>query len=463
MQTPLIIITLTLVFGLCESQAQFTFTRVVSTVTPVPGGTGPFDFMAYPCTDGQRVYFNGADEAGHQGVFGGRGGALTTLADWTTPIPGASGVFEDFNRPRVSQGRVGFVGGNASVRGLYLVSTGAVERIADTTVPLPGGGGLFQSCNSFSVGSWGVAFHANYQLATEGIYRHSATGLAAVATFQTPVPDGGGLTFGGFGFPMADEKGLTFFGNTGDTLRFGIYRAAESGAIQPVISNADIDPGSGTPYSSFGYQAVNSARQLALVAASDENRFMSLRFWTGDQWTTLAQLGTLLPGSSGAHISKFKPDVSLDEWGNVAFHADDDTGNTGIYLATGGLLLKVMDLHTPVDEGKTPLDEHSLGLADNQMAGGMLTVYVVTGPGEFGIYVTPVPKPAPRMRLTAAAGTISLFWPTNATGFRLQRTATLSPAGAWSDVTNAPTTLGTEFRVQLDLSGSAGFHRLVNP
>ena len=463
MQTHLIIITLTLALGLSQSLAQFTFTRVASTVTPVPGGTGPFYFMAYPCTDGQRVYCNGADEAGHQGVFGGTGGALTTLADWTTPIPGASGVFEDFNRPQANQGRVGFVAGNTTVRGLYLVSTGAVERIADTTVSLPGGGGLFQSFNNFSVGSWGVAFRANANLSTEGIYRHSASGLAAVATFQTPVPDGSGLSFGSFDFPVADEKGLTFFGNTGDTRRAGIYRATESGAIEPVISNTDIDPGSGTPYSAFGHQAVNSAGQLVIMAQSDRGGFASLRFWTGDQWTTLAQLGTLVPGSTNAHIDHFHPAVSLDDWGNVAFHADDDTGNTGIYLATGGQLLKVMDLNTPVDEGKTPLDAQSLGLADNQMAGGMLTVYVVTDPGEFGIYVTTVPKPAPRLRITAAAETILIFWPTNATGFRLQRTATLLPAGDWSDVTNAPTTLGTEFRVQLGLSGSAGFHRLVNP
>ena len=73
-------------------------------MTPVPGGSGPFDFMAYPGTDGRAVYFNGADEANHQGVYGGTGGALTTLADWTTPIPDATGVFQGFNRRDCSIG-----------------------------------------------------------------------------------------------------------------------------------------------------------------------------------------------------------------------------------------------------------------------------------------------------------------------------------------------------------------------
>ena len=466
MKKHLLIATMTLALGLSDALAQFAFTRVVSTVTPVPGGSGPFDFMAYPCTDGQRVYFNGADEANHQGVFGGTGGALTTLADWTTPIPGASGVFEDFNRPHAYQGRVGFVAGNTTVSGLYLASGGSVERIADTTVALPGGGGMFASFSDFSVASWGVAFRANAQLSTEGIYRHSATGLAAVATFQTPVPGGSGSTFGTFDFPVADEKGLTFFGNnlqTGDARRFGIYRATESGTIQPVINNTDIDPGSGTPYSAFGHQAVNAAGQLAIVAESAEGALRSLRFWTGDRWTTLAQVGTPVPGSPAAHITFIAPAVSLDEWGNVAFHADDDTSNTGIYLATGGQLLKVVDLDTPIDEGKKPLDEHSLGLADNQMAGGMLAFYAVTEPGEFGIYMTSVSKPAPRLRITAAPGTVSLFWPTNAIGFRLQQAVTLPPAVAWDNVTNTPTTLGAEFQVQVGRLGTAGFYRLVNP
>ncbi len=464
MNKHLLIATVTLALGLSESLAQFTFTRVVSTVTPVPGGTGPFDFMAYPGTDGQAVYFNGADQANRYGVFGGTGGALTTLVDWTTPIPGASGTFELINRPNANLGRVGFAGGNATVSGLYLASGGAVQRIADNTLPLPDGGGMFTSFNDWSVGSWGVAFRANANTATEGIYRHTATGLASVATFQTPVPGGGGSTFQYLDNPVAEASGLTFFGNNlkeGDTRRFGIYRATASGALQLVIGNTDIDPGSGTPYSSFGGQAVNPAGQLAVVAASALGAFTSLRFWTGDQWTTLAQEGTPVPGSTNAHFDHFYSHVSLDEWGNVAFHADDDSGNTGIYLATGGQLLKVVDLNTPIEEGKTLLDEHSLGLADNQMAGGMLAFYAVTGPGEFGIYMTSVPKPAPRLRITAAPGTVSLFWPTNATGFRLQQAATLPPAVAWSYVTNTPTTLGAEFQVQLGRPDSAGFYRLV--
>ena len=397
MKKQIIFVTVMLAFGPAKTQAQFTFTRVVSTATPVPGGTGTFDLMTYPGTDGQTVYFNGADQAGRSGVFGGTGGPLTTVADWTTPIPGASGSFEFINRPNVNSGRVAFSGGNATVNGLYLASSGTVQRIADTTVPLPSGGGLFSSFGSYSVGSWGVAFRANAQTAADGIYRHSAVGLSAAATFQTPVPNGGGSTFQSLDFPVADATGLTFFGSnlkSGAASRAGIYRADDSGGIQEVISNTDIDPGSGTRYSAFGQQAVNSAGQMAVVAQSAAGAFVSLRFWTGVQWTTLAASGTLVPGSPDAHFDDFHPAVSLDEYGNVAFHADDDTGNTGIYLASGGQLIKVVDMDTPIDEGKTPLDEYSLGLADNQMAGGKLAFYAVTAPGEFGIYLTPVPEPA---------------------------------------------------------------------
>ena len=417
MKKHILFVTVILAFWPAKTKAQFAFTRVVSTATPVPGGTGTFGLMTYPGTDGQTVYFNGADQAGRSGVFGGTGGPLTTVADWTTPIPSVGGSFEFVNRPNVSSGRVAFSGGSATVSGLYLASGGTVQRIADTTVPLPGGGGLFSSFGSYSVGSWGVAFRANAQTAADGIYRQTAAGLSAVATFQTPLPNGGGSTFKSLDLPAADATGVTFYGSnqkSGEASRSGIYRADGSGEIQAVISTTDIDPGSGTRYAAFGQQAVNSAGQMAVVAESAAGAYVSLRFWTGVQWTTLAASGTPVPGTPNAHFDSFHPSVSLDEYGNVAFHADDDSGNSGIYLASGGQLVKVVDVNTPIDEGKTPLDEYSLGLADNLMAGGKLAFYAVTAPGKFGIYLTSVPEPATGWLL--GLGTACLLWRRNGRG-----------------------------------------------
>ncbi len=382
---------------LLPAMAQFTFTRVASTATPVPGGTGNFDFMGYPVTDGQRVYFNGADADGHVGVFGGTGGTLVTVADWNTLLPGTNETFTSFARPHVYQGVVGLEGQSATVQGLYEAGS-SLLRIADTTMPLPGGGGNFQVFNEFSLSSWGMAFRANVSLPAEGIYKYTASGLATVANFETPVPGGSGTTFQALEFAVASAGGVTFTGNNmveGAGRRLGIYQANAAGELRAVLDNTDIDPGSDTPYSAFGQPEVNDAGQMAVLAESDQNSFQSIRFWDGSQWSTVAKQGTPVPGRPEAHFTLIHPGLSLDESGAIAFRADDDANNSGIYLARGLQLLKVADLDTVIDEGKIPLrDSQALGLADNQMANGLLCFRAVTGPGEFGIYVTQVPEPS---------------------------------------------------------------------
>ena len=55
-----------------------------------------------------------------------------------------------------------------------------------------------------------------------------------------------------------------------------------------------------------------------------------------------------------------------------------------------------------------------------------------------------------------------LFWPTNATGFRVQSTDSLVPA-TWEDLTNAPAASGGFFRVTPGGSASSKYFRLVKP
>ena len=54
-------------------------------------------------------------------------------------------------------------------------------------------------------------------------------------------------------------------------------------------------------------------------------------------------------------------------------------------------------------------------------------------------------------------------WPTNATGFTLQSTPSLTPPVTWNDVTNQPTVLGGLITVTNPISGPAEFFRLRKP
>jgi hypothetical protein len=54
---------------------------------------------------------------------------------------------------------------------------------------------------------------------------------------------------------------------------------------------------------------------------------------------------------------------------------------------------------------------------------------------------------------------IILIWPTNAVGFALQISATVE--GAYSNVTNSPSVVATNYPATLSRTGAAAFFRLA--
>ena len=73
--------------------------------------------------------------------------------------------------------------------------------------------------------------------------------------------------------------------------------------------------------------------------------------------------------------------------------------------------------------------------------------------------VSVVISPAAVLSITAGAGNVTLQWATNAPWFTLAQTTNLQPA-SWSDVTNAPTTVNTNYSVTLPLDATTNrfFH-----
>lgn len=58
---------------------------------------------------------------------------------------------------------------------------------------------------------------------------------------------------------------------------------------------------------------------------------------------------------------------------------------------------------------------------------------------------------------------ITLSWPTNAAGFQLQYTSSLTPPVTWIDSLSAPVMIGTQYTVMHTVSGPARFYRLSKP
>jgi hypothetical protein len=71
----------------------------------------------------------------------------------------------------------------------------------------------------------------------------------------------------------------------------------------------------------------------------------------------------------------------------------------------------------------------------------------------------------PSLSLTVrpSANELILSWPTNAVGFALQTTFSLTPPVIWMDFTNPPAVIGAQFMVTNNLSKLAQFYRLRKP
>ena len=95
------------------------------------------------------------------------------------------------------------------------------------------------------------------------------------------------------------------------------------------------------------------------------------------------------------------------------------------------------------------------------------TVYYSGGSG-LAIYsapseITVIGSTRPPLAIRLLGGNVELAWPTNTAGFHLQRTSTLGPSPAWDSITNAPATVGEEFRLQFTPGAGAEFYRLIKP
>ena len=88
--------------------------------------------------------------------------------------------------------------------------------------------------------------------------------------------------------------------------------------------------------------------------------------------------------------------------------------------------------------------------------------YLPDNNGGVSVLIAPVTSARPVLSIFPGTGTASLLWPTNALGYKLAQTTNLLPA-AWSDVTNVPTVVSTNFSVTLPVNSTSQFFRLHNP
>jgi hypothetical protein len=221
--------------------------RIADTSTPAPSGSGNFQsFNGGLAFDVQgAIAFVGTDAAGNLGVYASSfpAGGVAMIANGSTPIPGGSGTFNYFSSPSVNAYGVAFfasrTGNPPAGVGLYLSRNGVLNTFASTKTPVPGMGGTFSAFGAPMIAGTSIAFHAQGTNGSDGIYLGTGGSVSVVADLTTPVPGGSG-TFQTFFLndPSMDERGNVAFLAGYESNKFGIF-ARVNGSLRRVITSDD--------------------------------------------------------------------------------------------------------------------------------------------------------------------------------------------------------------------------------
>jgi hypothetical protein len=393
-----------MVLAIPATGQPITFARIANTTTPIPGGTGNFNFFTFPVISEGRVAFQGAGSGSQTGVYTSSAGVLSPAYTNQTPIPSGTGNFNFVSAPAVQGANMVFVGsGSSNQEGVYTDIGGSLQAVANLNTPIPGGTGNFTSFGgtfgSPVLSGASVAFGAAGSGTQGGIYRWTGGTITVVANTSTPQPGGAGALEILSG-PAIDGSRVAFFGSRpigGGAFRTGLYISDGTTLSIAADSTTPIPGGSGN-FVTFGSPSLTG--QTVVFIGQDSMGNDGVYASTGGQVTRLYDMNTPAPNGVG-NFTAFGTEVSVDG-ANVAFFGVDSAGTPGIFASFGGTLIKIIDSNMMLD-GQT-INPLSLGLSTYQLSGNQVAFYALLGDGTFGVYTaTVVPEPSALALLGAGA------------------------------------------------------------
>lgn len=362
---------------------------IANTSTLVPQGQGTFDFLTYPQAGTGTVAFNGAGKGQPSNLYQTIDGQLRLALAIGTPIPSTGGSFTGFSMPVPAQSALAFIGqGSRGTSGIYVKSGEVFVRIADTSTPVPGGSGSFTRFDALDFDTRGsIAFVGADAKGALGVYAGNfplQQPIRLIANSQTPIPGGGG-TFDNFSSPAVTESGVSFFASrTGHPpAGVGIYVSQNGVLRDAATTNTPVPDATGTFYG-FGAPAMAGGTVTfhAIGTAGSDGIYAQ----TGSgKVSVVADLNTPVPGAAGRFQTFFSDDPSIDG-DTVAFCAGYSQTQYGLFARVKGKIVRVVTTEDTINGQRVIYT----GLTTNQLGGGVLAFYVVTGPGIFGIYTLPV-------------------------------------------------------------------------
>lgn len=207
---------------------------IVTTSTPVPGGSGNFTTWGTQALANDRLVFS-ARNATTRGVYSRDAsgtGPISIIADTSTIVPGTSTPFAGFTQVAAEGSSVAFLGGPANLGGVWAYLNNQLTKVIDTNAIGPSGE-QFQLINALSVSGNNVAFLADTSAGPEILVWRNGT-LSTVVKYGDVI---NGITV----------RGLTLTSQSlrGDTVAFTFNTFLGAGPVSGGVYTATYIPSPG--------------------------------------------------------------------------------------------------------------------------------------------------------------------------------------------------------------------------
>jgi len=244
--------------------------RVADSSTPVPSASGTFAAVGIARdNDGERIVFGG-NNGNLGGLYQRFEGVLSRIADEQMTAPNG-GNYYTMGTPSAEGNSISFSGrhyiGLNDFPAVYRWDNGAITTVADTTSPVPGGTGTFQelTSNSVRLDNGATWFRGRDAAGKSGIYRRDVNGLQAIIDSNSEGPAGEGK-FLGAGLFGVDGQDLLFNAGTVGNPVPALYSRI-NGEVTRLLNYGDPAPGGGI----FGTLAQFSLENGVAVFLDNDN------------------------------------------------------------------------------------------------------------------------------------------------------------------------------------------------
>lgn len=380
------------VFAMAQT---FTFTRVVDTTTPLPGGSGTFESLGSTVAIdvGGRIVFSDGGTT-NQGVYLASGGAVSTIADLATAIPGGTGNFTSFNlnANAIAPGQLAFRGsGSSGQSGIYGFNGTTLTTLADRNSAIPNGVSTFSIFLAGSASGTRYGLVGNGPVQQQGVYLADGATLSPLADKTTVVPRIGG-TFSSFTSQLAfDQDNAVFYaGVTGGSNPGSAIISYAEGTLRTLAATGEAAADTGLMFGNITSQmALDGATVLfrAGFGPSNSRNGLFLTSVTGDSLTLVVDNTSVVPGRAENFTFVNAPEISGT---NYLFHGTYASGS-GLFYSRDGSLGTILTTDDSLD-GKVL---SSLGFG--AVAGDTMVFTAFFTDGSSGIYTTSlaaIPEPS---------------------------------------------------------------------